>query len=272
MSPDTTLSDGGRDVSVIAPVDGVLRIAVSTDAPGNPLSGDAMHHGAVALRRAVAGDLDVGAVLLTGAGQNFCAGGDVRVFAAAPNRPAFIRGVADEFHGFIAALRDAHLPVVAAVTGWAAGAGLSIVTHCDIAVGGPATRFRPAYSGIGLSPDGGLTWTLPRIVGSARARRILLTNAVITGDDAYAWGLLGALVGDDEVRSVAETMALDIAAGPRQGLRAARDLLDRSPGARLLDHLDAEADSISRLSGTPEGIEGIDAFAEKRRPDFAAHR
>ncbi|GAA2067700.1 enoyl-CoA hydratase-related protein [Williamsia deligens] len=250
--------------------DGVLFIRVSSPAPGNPLDAEALLAATRELDRVASGDLDAAVVLLHGAGSNFCAGGDVRSFAAADDRPAFIRSVADAFHAFLRALTAADVPVVAAVRGWAAGAGMSIACHADIVVGGPGTRFRPAYPGIGLSPDGGMTWMLPRIIGRGRAHLVILTDAVITASDAASWGLVGSLVdADDDVLSTAETIASSLATGPRPALRAARRLLSASPDATLHDQLDAEAESISRLAGTPTGVEGVDAFVEKRRPDFS---
>ncbi|NDZ93822.1 enoyl-CoA hydratase/isomerase family protein [Streptomyces sp. SID6673] len=250
----------------------VLTIAVSTPAAGNSLADDAMLAGAAALREVARGEREVGAVLLVGTGNNFCAGGNVKAFASADQRPAYLREIADNFHAFVGALYEANRPVVAAVKGWAAGAGMSIVLHADVAVGGASTRMRPAYRGIGLSPDGGMTWTLPRIVGPARARHLILTDQVIDAEQALAWGLLSDVVDDAEVESSARAAADKIAAGPWQSDASTRELLWRSANTSLTEHLSAEARSISTLSGSVEGIEGVDAFVAKRKPDFAAAR
>jgi 2-(1,2-epoxy-1,2-dihydrophenyl)acetyl-CoA isomerase len=261
------------DHPVTALVDGVLHVRVSAPRAGNPLDAEALLEATSTLADLASGSLDAGAVLLHGAGSNFCAGGDVRSFAAAADRPVFIRSVADAFHGFLRALNAADVPVVAAVRGWAAGAGMSIVCHADIAVGGPGTNLRPAYPGIGLSPDGGMSWMLPRIVGRARAHRVILTDAVVTADDALAWGLLAEITpSDDEVLSTATEIAVRLAAGPRPAISAARRLLEAGAENPLDEHLDAEADAISHLSGTPGGIEGVDAFVEKRRADWTVGR
>ncbi|MFW0786770.1 enoyl-CoA hydratase-related protein [Gordonia sp. CPCC 206044] len=250
----------------------LLTIAVSTAAAGNSLADDAMIEGAAALHEVARGERAVGAVLLVGTGNNFCAGGNVKAFAAAEHRPTYLREIADNFHAFVNALHEANRPVVAAVKGWAAGAGMSTMLHADVAIGGTSTRLRPAYRGIGLSPDGGLTWTLPRIVGPARARHIILTDQVIAAEQALAWGLLSEVVADDEVESRARAVAAELAAGPWQSDNNTRALLADSATRSLADHLAAEARSISALSASPEGIEGVDAFVAKRAPDFAAAR
>ena len=163
----------------------VLVLRLADPGKGSALDDPALRAATAALREVARGEREVGAILLLGAGRNFCAGGNVRDFASAQHRPTFIRALADTFHDFVTALLDADRPVVAGVRGWAAGAGLSIVLHADVAIGGPSTNLRPAYTGIGLSPDGGMTWTLPRIVGAARAREIILTDRVISADEAY---------------------------------------------------------------------------------------
>lgn len=250
----------------------VLTIAVSSAAAGTSLDDAALIEAAGILRAVARGDREVGVILLVGTGANFCAGGNVRAFAAADDRPEFLRKLADDFHDFVNALYEANRPVVAAVKGWAAGAGMSIVLHADIAIAGSGTKLRPAYRGIGLSPDGGMTWTLPRIVGSARARQIILTDQVIDADEALDLGLVSQVVADDEVDAVAREVAATLAAGPRGAAIATRELLTRASTDSLAEHLAAEGASISRLSGTAEGIEGIDAFVGKRPADFPSAR
>ena len=250
----------------------VLVLRISDASKGGALDDASLKSATTALREIARGEREVGAVLLLGAGRNFCAGGNVRDFASAEHRPTFIRALADTFHDFVTALLDADRPVVAGVRGWAAGAGLSIVLHADIAIGGPSTNLRPAYTGIGLSPDGGMTWTLPRTVGAARARDIILTDRVITADEGLAWGILSRLVDDAEIDDTAAEIARTLAAGPRAGLAATRALLSASATASLRDQLAAEAHAISTNSGSAEGVEGVDAFVGKRTPDFSAAR
>ncbi|MFT4044329.1 MAG: enoyl-CoA hydratase-related protein [Gordonia sp. (in: high G+C Gram-positive bacteria)] len=250
----------------------LLVVSVSDAAAGSALSAPAMREGATALREVAGGQRDAGAILLVGSGRNFCAGGNVRNFASAEHRPTYLREIADTFHAFITALLEAQRPIVAAVNGWAAGAGLSLVLHSDIAIGGTSTKLRPAYLGIGLSPDGGMSWTLPRAVGAARAREIILTNRIIDAEEATRIGILSRVVDDDAVDETAAQVARTLADGPRAAISAARSLLLNSSGTTLRDQLDAEARAISANSGTPEGIEGVDAFIGKRAPDFVAAR
>ncbi|MDV7136100.1 enoyl-CoA hydratase/isomerase family protein [Williamsia muralis] len=267
---DTRPESAVESDSVQLSDDGVLRIAVASDKAGNSLDRGYFNRGTEVLLQVARGEIKAGAILLIGTGANFCAGGNVRDFAAADDRPDFLGGLAGDFHHFIRALVGADLPIVAAVHGWAAGAGMSLVTHSDVAIGGTSTKMRPAYIGIGLSPDGGLTWSLPRVVGAARARDIILTNRIVDAAGALELGLLSRIVEDDEVLATAEAAASAIAAGPWRALSATRELLTNSPTSTLSDQLDAEAASISALSGQPDGVEGVDAFVGKRKPDFSS--
>lgn len=247
--------------------DGVLEITLSTAAKGTSLDFAGVAAGTAAL--ADPGS-DIGAVLLTGAGPNFCAGGDVRDFAATQDRSAHLYQLADTLHVFVRALDGAPVPVVAAVHGWAAGAGMSLVCAADIAIGGPGTRMRPAYPGVGLSPDGGMSWTLPRLVGAAKAREILLTDAVLDAAEAQRLGILARIADSDEaVRDDARDLARTLARGPRASYTSIRALLSRSATATLGEQLDAERDAMGAAAGSPTGREGVDAFLAKRAPDYS---
>lgn len=250
----------------------VLRIAISTADNGTSLDFTCVNQGSTALRALAAGEISAGAVLLVGDGANFCAGGNVRAFAGAPDRAAYVLGVAHELHEFVRLLTDTTVPVVAAVHGWAAGAGMSLVCAADLAIGGTSTKLRPAYPGIGFTPDGGMSWNLPRIVGARRAREILLTDAILDAEESVRLGLLSRTVADEDVRAEALTLAQRLAAGPTSSYAGIKALLARSEESTLSDQLDAEAETISAAAATPAGREGVDAFVGKRAPDFAAHR
>ena len=146
---------------------------------------------------------------------------------------------------------------------------MSLVCHADVAIGGRATKLRPAYPGIGFTPDGGLTWTLPRIVGSARARDILLNDSTINGEEAVRLGILSRLVGDEIIASEAERLARTFAAGATSAHQGAKALLAASETRTLAEQLEAEAVSVAAAADSPTGREGVDAFVEKRRPDFS---
>ncbi|MFP5021796.1 enoyl-CoA hydratase/isomerase family protein [Pseudonocardia phyllosphaerae] len=243
----------------------VLRCRISTGRHGT-LDGPAMEEVTAALE-----SLDpagTGAVLVHGDGENFCTGGDVRAFASAEDRYAYVHGLADTFHALQRPLAASPVPTVASVPGWAAGAGMSVALVCDLAVGGTSTRMRPAYPGIGFSPDGGMTWLLPRLVGQARARRILLTDEVLDADALTGLGLLTAVVADDAVADEAATLAHRLAQGPTDALGRIRGLLARTWDTGFAEQLAAEADSIATCASGAEGAEGLAAFAEKRRPVF----
>ncbi|MGW0174868.1 enoyl-CoA hydratase-related protein [Rhodococcus sp. NPDC003322] len=251
---------------------GVLRIAIATADNGTSLDFTGVNQGTTALRALAAGEIAAGSVLLVGEGANFCAGGNVRAFAGAPDRSAYLLEIANELHDFVRLVADVTVPVVAAVHGWAAGAGMSLVCASDIAIGGVSTKLRPAYPGIGLTPDGGMSWNLPRIVGARRAREIILTDAILDAEEAVHLGVLSRTVADDEVQSEALKVAQGLAAGPTSSYAGIKTLLARSEESTLSDQLDAEAASISSAAGSAAGREGVDAFVGKRKPDFTSVR
>ena len=246
---------------------GVLTLPISLEGKGNSLDADAVGQADLALQALLDGRIDAGAVLLVGLGKNFCAGGDVAGFAAAEDRSAHVRELADRLHGMVRRLDELTVPVVAAVTGWAAGAGLSLALAADFSVGGPGTRLLAAYPGIGLSPDGGMSWRLPRAIGEAAARAFILGNEPVEGERAYRLGMITTFV-ETDVRESAWELAERLAAGPRESYAATKALLRASGTATLAQQLDAERDSIARLATTADGIEGVDAFVAKRPPHF----
>ncbi|ALG85387.1 enoyl-CoA hydratase/isomerase family protein [Gordonia phthalatica] len=251
---------------------GVLTLTLSTAAAGTSLDHGLVLEARDTLRAVVRGAIDADAVLLRGDGKNFCAGGNVAKFGSADDRSDYLRGLADDLHSAIGFLYETQLPVVAAVKGWAAGAGMSLVLHADVAIGGPATKMRPAYPGIGLSPDGGMSWQLPRVVGAARARYIIMTDQILDADQALSMGILSEIVDDDAVEQSAYDLAAQLAAGPRGSHRAIRTLVHESATRSLTDHLAAEAATIAGLSVTAEGVEGVDAFLAKRKADYRGVR
>jgi len=243
----------------------VLRLRVARGKHGT-LDGDALPLIAEALN--TADPAEVGAALLVGEGASFCTGGDVRAFVDAADRGAYVAALAEAFHEMITAIVTCAVPVVAAVRGWAAGAGMSVVCAVDIAVAGRSTRLRPAYPGIGFSPDGGLSWTLPRVVGAGHARRILLTDEVLDAETAAALGVVAAVVDDADVLAEAERLAARLADGPTVAFGRIKALLAASAEATLSEQLAAEARAIGASADGSEGAEGLAAFAAKRPPRF----
>ncbi|MDQ7907451.1 enoyl-CoA hydratase-related protein [Phytohabitans sp. ZYX-F-186] len=215
---------------------------------------------------------DVAVAVLTGAGERFCVGGDLRAMAAAPEPRAYLGELARAAHRAVLALRALPVPVVAAVQGACAGAGLGFALACDVVLAERTARFVTAYTAAGLSPDSGLSWILPRLVGPRRAAELVLTNRTLSADEALAWGLLGSVVEPGEARRAAVDLARRLAAGPDTALansvRLLRDAFDHS----LETQLDREAAAIADAAGSPSGVEGIAAFAAKRPADFVRHR
>lgn len=243
----------------------VLRCVISTADHGAALNGEVVRQVTGALHQL---GPETGAVLLTGEGPSFCTGGDVSAFGAAADPGALVQDMAREFHAFQRAIADAGVPVIAAVQGWAAGAGMSIVCLADLVVAGTSTRLRPAYPGLGFSPDGGMSWTLPRSVGAARARYILLTNQVLDAEQSLALGLVSTVVPDDQITAEAERVAAQLADGPTAALGRIKRLVRDGASADFAAHLDAEAEQITASATGEEGREGVQAFLERRPPRF----
>jgi 2-(1,2-epoxy-1,2-dihydrophenyl)acetyl-CoA isomerase len=223
---------------------------------------------ALRLREAVAAlDSGTGCVLIQAEGRAFCAGGDVAAFAAAEPPGRFLAELAEVLHESVAALAAAEFPVVAAVHGWAAGAGMSLAAICDIVLAGTSARFRAAYPGVGLSPDGGLSWSLPRLVGRSRAAELLLTDRLLDAEEAARIGLVARVVPDADLHDEAFTLAQQLADGPTMALGRTKRLLSHGDTS-LTDQLSAEAASIALCADGPEGRAGVSAFVEGRAPRF----
>lgn len=217
-------------------------------------------------------DDDVRCVLITGAGKLFCAGGDVVAFAGAGDKlPAFLKEITAYVHGAITRLARMDKPVVTAINGPVAGAGIGLAIIGDIALASPSASFTLAYTGIGLSPDGGSTWLLPRLVGLRRAQELCLRNRRVKAAEAAAIGMITSVV-DNDVVTEAQVIAQELAAAATPALGMTRRLLLDSMNTPLEAHLDAESRGIATLSRTADGKEGIAAFVEKRSPNFVGIR
>lgn len=213
-------------------------------------------------------DPDVRCVAVVADGKNFCVGGNVRGFAAAEDTEAHLAEVADALHAGLTALTALEVPVVIGVQGWAAGAGMSLALVADILLLERSARLRTAYTGIGLSPDGGMTWTLPRAVGQARAMDLFLTNRPMDADEALATGLASRLVSDGAVQTDVDALAGVLAAGPVEAHRNLKRLVRQGRNRSYAEQLPDEGRTIAALSAGPEGQEGIASFLERRPPRF----
>ncbi len=211
---------------------------------------------------------DVRAVVLTGAGKNFCFGGDLRgMIEGGGSIEAYLRELTSHLHTAIAHFVNMDAPVIAAVNGTAAGAGVGLVAMADMAIAAQGTKFSLAYTGVGLTPDGSTSFFLPRLIGQKRAMELILTNRAITAPEALDWGLVNAVVPDADVVSEALKLADRLAAGPLRAFGKSKRLMAQSLGA-LESHLTLESQTIAGQGATAEGREGIGAFLEKRKPKF----
>jgi 2-(1,2-epoxy-1,2-dihydrophenyl)acetyl-CoA isomerase len=214
-------------------------------------------------------DREIRAVVLTGAGEAFCAGGDLRSFAAqGEHLPEHLREVLDALHAAVAHLARLEAPVIASVNGVAAGAGMSLVCCADLAIAAASARFTMAYTRVGLSPDGSGTFFLPRLVGLRRALDLTLTNRPLTAQEALEWGLVTRVVADEALGAETAALAARLVAGAPSALGAAKRLLRRSLDETLETQLALEGESIAALAGTADAAEGIAAFLAKRPPRF----
>jgi 2-(1,2-epoxy-1,2-dihydrophenyl)acetyl-CoA isomerase len=217
-----------------------------------------------------AADPRIRCVVLTGSGKFFCVGGDIGAFSAAgEDAEAAVGALARSFHAGIHRLATMEKPLVTAINGPAAGAGLSLAILGDIALAAASAHFTSAYSAVGLTPDGGASWWLPRLIGMRRAQEMILTNRRIGAEEAATIGLVTRVVPDDTLRTEASTVASALAKGPIRALARCRALLVESAAADLSTQLDREAASIAESAGEAEGREGVAAFLAKRPPRFA---
>ena len=216
--------------------------------------------------RAAAKDDATRAVVITGAGRGFCAGADLR---GGTGERDFRRVLTTEYNPLIEAIRTLPKPVVAAVNGVAAGAGVSLAFAADLVVAADDARFVPAFARIGLVPDSGLTRALVRGVGRHRAFEILMGERQLGADDARDLGLVAAVVPGDRLMEVAGQVARRLAAGPTTAIGLTKRLLNRAEDGTLADALAVEA-ALQDVSGrTDDHAEGVAAFGEKRDPEFS---
>ncbi|NBW67669.1 MAG: 2-(1,2-epoxy-1,2-dihydrophenyl)acetyl-CoA isomerase [Betaproteobacteria bacterium] len=230
-----------------------------------------MHHDLWAAIDLAEADSKIRALVVTGAGRGFCAGADLSEFDFTPGPDLVKRAdpgpVIDQaFNPTARRLQNLRMPTIAAVNGVAAGAGASLAMCCDIAIASPAASFIQAFSKIGLIPDAGGSWLLVERLGMARAMALAMTGDKLSADKAKEWGLIWD-VADDSV-ATALAMAERLAVMPTKALVAARHLL-RDAGTRsFTQHLDIERDTQSAMGRTHDYIEGVNAFLQKRAPEF----
>jgi len=234
---------------------------------------DAMHE---ALRDAIAraeADESCRALLITGAGRGFCAGQDLSDRLLKPGeKPVPRKSLEIYYNPLVRKLRALPFPVIAAVNGVAAGAGCNIALACDIVLAARSASFTQSFARIGLIPDSGGTWLLPRLVGEARARALALLAEPLPAEKAEQWGLVWKCVDDAALAGEARKLCEHFAAAPTQGLALIKRALDASAGNSFDAQLDLERDLQREANMTPDYAEGVRAFMEKRKPNFSGRK
>jgi 2-(1,2-epoxy-1,2-dihydrophenyl)acetyl-CoA isomerase len=233
----------------------------------------AMVDALVALTAEVAADDAVHVVIVQGAGKHFMAGGDIRNFATHLDEPPAVRRdgfrrMVERLHAAIECLHRMPHPVIGRVHGAVAGFGLSLMNACDLVVASDDAYFASAYRQIALTPDGGGSWSLPRLVGLRKAMEIFLLGERFGASDALALGIVNKVVPRAELDAATTAIARSIAAGPAKALRQTKRLVRDSVARTLSEQLQAEAVSFAECSANADFVEGITAFLAKRAPQF----
>ncbi|NND81974.1 MAG: enoyl-CoA hydratase [Gammaproteobacteria bacterium] len=218
----------------------------------------------------VAANDKVKAVILTGAGRFFCAGGDVKFMAAmGADVKQGIAHIADNLHAAIACFSRMQAPLVVAVNGMAAGAGFSTAICGDMVLAGESAKFTMAYTNVGLSPDGSSSYFMPRLIGLRKTQELMFTNRMLDADEALQWGLVNKVVPDAQLMAEAQALAEQFAAGPRGSYGAIKKLLLASSTSELEAQLNLETATIADTAASPDGREGVSAFTQKRAAEFS---
>jgi len=209
------------------------------------------------------------AVILTGSGKAFCFGGDLKAMSSKSNHVGpLMREVVSYMNSAISQFMRMDAPVIAAVNGTAAGAGVGFALMADLIVAGESSKFNLAYTGVGLTPDAGVTYLLPRTIGMKRTMEMLLLNPSLSAEKALEWGLVNRVVPDESLLSEAMKLAEQLANGPLGAFGKSKRLVAQAMGA-LETQLAVEGETIALQAETPEAQEGMTAFLSKRRPNFS---
>lgn len=229
-----------------------------------------MHAEIAAALDAVEADKTVRTLLITGAGRGFCAGQDLSDRAVSPGGASVDLGesVEKRYNPLIRHLTSLPMPVVAAVNGVAAGAGASLAFASDIVIAARSAKFIMSFANIGLVPDSGSSWALPRLAGQARALGLALTGDPLPAETAADWGLIWKCIDDDKLAAEAEALVTKFAGAPTRGLAETKKLIRGAFAHGLNEQLDLERDRMRELGRSEDYREGVDAFLNKRKPDF----
>ena len=233
----------------------------------NALSGGLKAELLAAVRQIGNPDSGVRCLLLTGNGRGFCAGADLADGAVGPRADPGAT-LLDTYHPLLQELAALEMPIISAVNGVAAGAGMSLAISADIVVAAESAYFLQAFINIGLVPDAGSTFILPRLIGTARARAMMMLGEKLPAKTALEWGMIYSVVADDALFDTATAMARKLAKGPTKSLSSIRKLMAASSGNSFAEQLHAEAQAQRAAGQTSDSAEGVVAFLEKRAADF----
>jgi len=232
----------------------------------------AMHGALVAALAEAEADPECRAILVTGAGRGFCAGQDLGDVAVKDDGPPDLKEVLERYNTLVRKLRGLAMPVVCAVNGVAAGAGANLALACDIVLAAKSANFIQAFARIGLIPDCGGTWFLPRLVGTARARALAMLAEPLPAATAAEWGLIWQMVEDDRLIAEAQALAARLATQATTALALMKRALDAAATNPLDRQLDLERDLQAEAGASPDHREGVRAFLDKRPPAFTGRR
>jgi 2-(1,2-epoxy-1,2-dihydrophenyl)acetyl-CoA isomerase len=256
-------------------MDGVLRIELESAGRKNALDAPAVRR-IVETLEAAATDDSLRAVVITGAGPDFCSGADwvasnTDTGARTDERPrpgSLQRRTALQAHRLVALLMEIQLPVVCAVRGWAAGLGCQIALAADFTVATESSRFWLPFTQRGFSPDSGATWLVPRLVGVARAKDLLLLGRSLTGAEAAAWGMIHRAVPDDDLDTATAELVTELAGAATVAIGLTKRCIHRALDTGVVDAMEQEALALELSSRTADFKEGLLAFKERRSPQF----
>lgn len=260
------------DVLLVERSDGVATLTLNRPESMNSLSVELKQALGVAFDE-VSRDEAVRAVVLTGAGRGFCVGQDLREHVALleADDPAPLNTVTEHYNPLITALARMPKPVIAAVNGMAAGAGAGLSFACDFRIAATSAGFLLAFANVGLSLDSGVSWTLPRLIGAARATALALLAESVTAEAALEMGLVNAVVDADRLLPAAQELAARLAAGPTAAYAAIKESIAFAANATLAESLAKEAELQSRAGATSDHRNATAAFVAKQQPVFVGH-
>ena len=248
--------------------DGLARLIFTRPDAGHTINRDSAHEFMDATLRATT-DPAVRCILVSATGNVYGFGGDLKFFLSELDRiEATLTELTAVLHQGIQRLHHGSAPVIIAVNGTAAGGGFSMALFGDIVLAARSAKFTMAYTNAGLSPDGSSSYYLPRLVGLRRAQELMLTNRVLSAEEACAWGIVTRVVDDADLQAEADKLGRRLAAGPTRAFGAVKKLLSRTFEQSLETQLEDESRLIAAMSGSTDGREGLDAFFNKRRPNF----